>query len=132
MKDLAKPSADPRELAKQQIPEIINILMTVGRGDNPKNSNGSEYEMTPVRLKSLETILNKGLPNLQAVEHKTGTDYSKFTGKDLEAALKGLIRSHPGLLKILNLEKSVAGKVVSTQRPQPKPTIDVTDIEALL
>lgn len=76
---------------------VSNILSLLQRNAEGKliGPDGEPYELSPSRLKSLELLLNKALPSLQAVDVTTSDEKPPLSPAEVELEMGKLLRSMP-------------------------------------
>jgi hypothetical protein len=73
-----------------------------------KDENGKEVVMDPVRVQAAKILIDKGKPNLQAIEQVNYDAVDTMDEESLMAMLKSIVTANPALLSRLVAEVAQA------------------------
>jgi len=62
-----------------------------------------KHRMEPAQVAAAKVLIERGKPALQAVEQVQVNEWDKMSEEEIEACIKALITSHPGLIAKLGI-----------------------------
>jgi hypothetical protein len=117
---------DPRQKAQIQATQLLNRLHKFALG---KTIRGEKINMDTSQVAAARAVIDKGLPSLQAIEHKDADPLQDMSLDEQIDMAKALILSHPEIMQALNLTPSPV--VVQQLGDMPEVTTNMQVIESI-